>query len=69
MVVRGSRRLGFEIKRTSAPSPTPSMRIALTDLGLQRLDAIHAGDHTFPLGPKLRAVALTRLLKDLAPLA
>ena len=68
LVVRGRDRLGFEAKRTVAPRLTPSMRTALTDLKLQRLDVLHAGDHTFPLAPRVRAVALARLLGDLAPL-
>ena len=46
---RGPRLRGFEIKRTSAPTLTRSMRSAIDDLGLNRLDVIHAGDHTFPL--------------------
>jgi predicted AAA+ superfamily ATPase len=50
LVVRGRRRLGFEFKRTVAPKVTRSVRTALEDLGLQRLDVIHAGDQTFPLG-------------------
>jgi predicted AAA+ superfamily ATPase len=37
LIVRGKRRLGFEVKRTSSPKLTPSMRSALADLGLQRL--------------------------------
>jgi hypothetical protein len=65
LLVRGRLRWGFEIKRTSAPQVTPSMRSALTDLDLHRLDVIHAGAHTFPLAPKIRAVALTRLLQDI----
>jgi hypothetical protein len=69
LVVRGRTRLGFEIKRTSSPQLTPSMRHALRDLDLQRLDVIPAGDHTFPLAPKVRAVALSRMLDDVAPLA
>jgi uncharacterized protein len=68
LVVRGRHRLGFEIKRTSSPRPTPSMHHALADLKLHRLDVIHAGDETFPLGRRLRAVALRRLLDDLSPL-
>jgi uncharacterized protein len=68
LVVRGRTRLGFEIKRTVAPSVSSSMRVALDDLGLKRLDVIHAGERTFPLAPRIRAVALSRLLKDLAPL-
>jgi predicted AAA+ superfamily ATPase len=68
LVIRGRQRLGFEIKRTSSPQITPSMRIALRDLKLNRLDVIHAGDATFPLDKKIRAVALTRLLDDVKPL-
>lgn len=68
LVVRGSTRLGFEIKRTDAPVLTPSMRIALHDLKLDRLDVIHAGRHTFPMAKKVRAVALERIIEDLEPL-
>ena len=68
LIVRGQRRLGFEIKRTSSPRITSSMRSALSDLKLQRLDLIHAGDKTFPLSENIRAVAATRLLDDLKPL-
>jgi predicted AAA+ superfamily ATPase len=68
LVIRGRQRLGFEIKRTSSPHITPSMRIALSDLKLNRLDVIHAGDVTFPLDKKIRAVALTRLFDDVKPL-
>jgi predicted AAA+ superfamily ATPase len=68
LVVRGRTRLGFEIKRTVAPAVTPSMRAALADLRLARLDVVHAGDQTFPLAPRIRALALSRLLRDLAPL-
>jgi predicted AAA+ superfamily ATPase len=68
LVVRGRTRLGFEIKRTVSPAVTPSIRTALADLRLTRLDVIHAGDQTFPLAPRVRAVALSRVLEDLAPL-
>lgn len=68
LVVRGSTRLGFEFKRTSAPHATRSMHTALSDLKLARLDLVHAGADTFPLARGLRAVAFSRLLEDLAPL-
>ncbi|TMQ71987.1 MAG: ATP-binding protein [Candidatus Eisenbacteria bacterium] len=68
LVVRGRRRWGFEFKLTSAPAATPSTRAALEHLKLDRLDMVHAGRRTFPLGERIRAVALTRLLEDLAPL-
>lgn len=69
LVVRGRTRLGFEFKRTSAPQLTPSMRTALEDLHLQRLDVVHGGDDTFPMAPRIRAVALSHVLDDLKPLA
>ena len=66
--MRGKQRLGFEAKRTISPRITPSMRIALKDLKLNRLDVIHAGDDTFMLDKKIRAVALVKLLNDIAAL-
>jgi predicted AAA+ superfamily ATPase len=68
LVVSGRRRLGFEVKRTVSPQVTPSMRSALWDLKLQRLDLIHAGEETFPLEKRVRAVALSRILEDIKPL-
>lgn len=65
LVTRGRRRLGFEFKRTTAPQVTPSMRIALSDLGLERLDVIHAGRDTFPLADRIRAVSAARLVLDI----
>ena len=65
LVVRGRKKFGFEIKRTSSPNITPSMRNALSDLKLSRLDVIHAGDQTYPMGKNIRAVAISRLLDDL----
>jgi hypothetical protein len=67
LVARGRRRLGFEFKRTTTPRLTPSMRVALADLGLERLDVVHAGHDSYPLAPRVRAVALERLLEDVKP--
>jgi predicted AAA+ superfamily ATPase len=68
LVVRGKQRLGFEFKHTVAPEVTKSMRIAIEDLGLDRLDIVHVGEETYPLGPNIRAVAIARLGKDVDPL-
>jgi len=65
LVVRGDRRLGFEFKRTTAPRRTRSMSIALTDLHLDELVIVHAGEHAFPLGERLRAVPLAMLDEEL----
>jgi hypothetical protein len=68
LVVRGRRRLGFEMKRTALPRTTRSMHIAMEDLGLESLTVLHAGSDTFPLTDRIRAVALSRVLEDLEPL-
>lgn len=68
LVVRGTRRLGFEVKRTDAPRASRSIRNAIADLHLQRVDIIHAGPQTFPLATDVRAVALSSLEQDLEPL-
>jgi hypothetical protein len=68
VIVRGRIRRGFEIKLTSAPAVTPSMRSAMADLNLASIDVLHAGDHTFPLREGIRAVSAARLLTDVEPI-
>ena len=68
IIVSGRWRLGFEVKRSSSPRLTPSMRNALKDLKLRSLDVIHAGEQTFGLAARIRAVAFSRLLKDIKPI-
>lgn len=65
LVDRGRRRMGFEFKRTSTPKVTPSIRSAVEDLELQEVVIIHAGDESFPLAKRVRAVAAGRILDDL----
>jgi len=67
LVVEGTRRRGFEFKRTDAPGVTRSMRIAIEDLGLETIDVVHAGVNTYPLSDAIRAVAVSRLTTDLVP--
>lgn len=67
-IVRGRTRVGFEFKRTSSPTVTPSMRSALADLRLQRLYVVHAGMATFPLTEQILAVPLTRIALDVSQL-
>lgn len=65
LILSGDKRRGFEFKRTTAPTMTPSMRAALNDLELDRLDVIHAGTTSFPMAPKVRAIAAVDLLEQL----
>jgi uncharacterized protein len=68
LVVRGSRRIGFEFKRTTAPRRTRSMYSARESLGLDHLHIVHAGEESFPLGDDMTAIAFGRIFEDLAPL-
>jgi len=68
VVVRGSTRLGFELKRTATPAMTRSLHSALADLRLDRIDVVYPGSRTFPLAERVRALGAERLLVDVAPL-
>ncbi len=68
LVVRGRQRRGFEFKRTDSPKATRSMREAREVLGLDRIDVVHVGAHTFPLADGIRAVSGADILTAIAPL-
>jgi len=68
VVVRGTKRYGFEVKRTTTPRLTRSMHSALTDLRLSSLTVIHAGRETFALADRVQAIAFDRLTTDISPL-
>ena len=53
---------GFEFKHTTSPRVTPSMRNALVELKLDRIDVIHAGSETYPLSEKIVAISSSRLM-------
>ena len=55
---KGGLRLGVECKRTDAPRVTPSMRIALEDLQLDRVLVIYPGSKRFALADRIEAVPL-----------
>lgn len=58
LIIQGGKRRGFEFKLTEVPVLTPSMRTALKDLRLDRLDILHAGRDAFPLAERVRAAPL-----------
>jgi uncharacterized protein len=65
LVVRGRQRIGFEIKHTSAPLLTPSMRNAVSDLELESLGVVHAGTESFAMADRINAIAVTDLVDTL----
>lgn len=62
LIVRGTERLGFEVKRTSSPKVTASLRSAIETLHLDRAWVVHAGDHSFPLTSDVEAIAARDLV-------
>jgi len=61
LVLAGGRRFGFEIKRTERPSVTKSMRIAISDLNLERLFVVYTGDDRFPLETNIECLGVQHL--------
>lgn len=64
---RGDMLLGIECKRTDTPRITSSIRIALEDLGLQRVVVLYPGTKRFPISNEVEAVPL-RLISTNTPL-
>ena len=58
---RGERLLGVECKRTDAPRMTPSIRIALDDLGLERVAVVYPGERRYAVADSVEAVPLSDL--------
>lgn len=59
--IHRGRRVGVEIKRASTPKLTPSMRIAMADLRLDRLVVVYPGNERYPLSPLVEVVPLAQL--------
>lgn len=58
---RGDRLLGVELKRADAPRLTPSIRIAMEDLGLERVAVVYPGAQRFALSDRVEAIPLETL--------
>ncbi len=58
LLFKNGRRIGVECKRIDAPTLTPSMQIAMTDLKLDELHVIYPGEKSYPLAKKISATPL-----------
>jgi predicted AAA+ superfamily ATPase len=58
LIVEGLDRRGFEFKYNQAPKITPSMRIALHDLKLEKLVVIYPGTTRYALAPNIECIGL-----------
>jgi predicted AAA+ superfamily ATPase len=62
VLFKDGRRIGVECKRADAPVLTPSMKIALTDLKLDRLCVLYPGEKTYSLGKKVEVIPLAKFV-------
>lgn len=58
---RGDKLYGVECKRADAPRMTPSIRIALEDLGLEQIAVVYPGTRRYTLADRVQAVPLSAL--------
>ena len=63
LLFKDGRRLGVEIKRMDAPTLTPSMRIVLENLRLDRLVILYPGSTRYALAKRVEVLPLATLTK------
>ncbi len=64
LLFKDGRRIGVECKRVDAPRLTPSMRVALQDLKLERLWVIYPGPQRFTLAERIEVLPVSALAND-----
>ena len=62
LLFKHARRIGVECKRMDAPTLTPSMRIALHDLKLDRLIVVYPGTRRYALAERVEVIPLVELV-------
>jgi hypothetical protein len=68
VMVKDGRMLGVECKRIDAPRLTPSMRIALENLNLERIAVVYPGARRYALAENVHAVPLEAIADGMAGL-
>ncbi|HXY77707.1 MAG TPA: ATP-binding protein [Candidatus Acidoferrales bacterium] len=63
LLFKNGRRIGIECKRADAPTLTPSMRIALADLKLDRLYVLYPGERSYSLAKNVEVLPLAGFVK------
>jgi len=56
LMLKDNQKIGLEFKRSDAPKLTHSMKIAMEDLELDRLDVLYPGKQAYPLAEKITVV-------------
>ncbi len=61
LLLKDGKRIGVECKRMDAPHLTPSMKIAMQDLHLDRLVVFYPGEKAYPLSEGIEVMPLAHL--------
>jgi uncharacterized protein len=61
LLLKDGERIGVECKRKDAPRLTPSIKIAMKDLRLDRLIVFYPGERAYPLAERIEVIPLIRL--------
>lgn len=64
LLIHRGRRLGVEVKRSDAPGLTPSMKIALEDLKLERLVVVYPGSRPYALADRVSVWPAARVAEQ-----
>lgn len=67
LIVRGTEKLAFEFKYSSAPKATRSMHFAIEALDLDQITIVCPGESAYPLAGKVRVAGLSRLVREMRP--
>lgn len=65
VMIKQGRMLGVECKRMDAPKMTPSLRIALEDLKLERIAIVYPGPDRYFITDRIEAVPLSAVIKGM----
>jgi predicted AAA+ superfamily ATPase len=68
VLLKHGRMFGVECKRADAPALTPSMRIALQDLSLERIAVVYPGPQRYALADRVEAVPLAAVVDGMSGL-
>ncbi len=62
LIYKNAKKIGFEFKYTEKPKITPSMRIALTELELEKIYVIIPGNENFLLAPNICVMGINNFI-------
>jgi hypothetical protein len=68
VLIKDGHMLGVECKRVDAPRMTPSIRIALDDLQLERIAVVYPGTLRYPIADRVEAVPLSVIVDGMESL-